>query len=93
MIGYSIRAERKKKLLNETVKKWCRDIDWLIREYDLSLERDYFETLWGALEAECNIKNSDATEVHDLIGHLVYDVLDEKIQERLLTDYYNETFD
>lgn len=84
MIGHSIRAERKKELLTKTVEDWCRDIDWLIKEYDLSLDRDYFETLWGALEDKCGIKNSDAVEVHNLIGHLVYDVLDEKIQEELI---------
>ena len=92
MIGYSIRAERKKKLLDETVEKWCRDINWLIREYDLSLDRDYFEILWGALENECDIKNSDACEVHDHIGHLVYDVLDEKIQDELTKRLFDETF-
>ena len=84
MIGHSIRAERKKELLTKTVEDWCRDIDWLIKEYDLSLDRDYFETLWGALEDKCGIKNSDDAEVHNLIGHLVYDVLDEKIQEELI---------
>lgn len=91
MIGYSIRAERKKKKLTDTVEDWCRDIDWLIREYGISLNEDYFEPLLDALILKCDIRDSDPDDVHHLLGHLVYDVLDEKIQDELTKRLFDDT--